>query len=102
MTEIDRYHRQSLLPQIGVEGQRRLAAARVLLVGCGALGTNIAEQLVRAGLGFLRIVDRDVVELTNLQRQGLFAEFDAAGGTPKAAAAARPRTKGDSTGGVGP
>lgn len=84
----DRYHRQQLLPQIGVEGQRRLAAARVLLVGCGALGTTIAEQLVRAGVGHLRIVDRDLVELTNLQRQVLFDEADVAAGTPKAVAAA--------------
>lgn len=59
----------------------------MLLIGCGALGTVIAEQLVRGGLGFLRIVDRDVVELTNLQRQTLFDESDAADGTPKAVAA---------------
>jgi adenylyltransferase/sulfurtransferase len=84
-----RYHRQTILPQIGPGGERALAAARVLLVGCGALGTSIAEQLVRAGVGFLRIVDRDVVELTNLQRQVLFDEADAAAGTPKAVAAAR-------------
>jgi molybdopterin-synthase adenylyltransferase len=86
---IDRYHRQSLLPQIGPAGQAKLAAARVLIVGCGALGTTIAEQLVRAGVGFMRIVDRDLVELTNLQRQVLFEEADADEGTPKAIAAAR-------------
>jgi molybdopterin/thiamine biosynthesis adenylyltransferase len=86
---MDRYHRQSLLPQIGPAGQARLAAARVLLVGCGALGTSVADLLVRAGVGFLRIVDRDVVELTNLQRQVLFDEADAADGTPKAVAAAK-------------
>jgi adenylyltransferase/sulfurtransferase len=83
-----RYHRQTLLPQIGPAGQERLARARVLLVGCGALGTVIAEQLARAGAGFLRICDRDVVETTNLQRQVLFDESDAAAGRPKAVAAA--------------
>ena len=86
---MDRYHRQILLPQLGINGQSRLAKARVLLVGCGALGTVLAEQLVRAGVGHLRIVDRDVVELTNLHRQVLFDEDDVCSGTPKAAAAAR-------------
>src|SRR3954470_911138 len=85
---MDRYHRQTLLPQIGAGGAARLAAARVLLIGCGALGTTIAEQLVRAGIGFLRIVDRDIVELTNLQRQVLFDEKDVQQGSPKAVAAA--------------
>src|SRR4051794_16860492 len=84
---IDRYHRQSILPQIGEEGQRRIGAARVLVVGCGALGTVVCEQLVRAGIGFLRIVDRDIVELTNLQRQTLFDEADVREATPKAVAA---------------
>jgi len=83
----DRYHRQTLLRQIGQAGQARLAGASVLLVGCGALGTVTAEQLVRAGVGFLRIVDRDVVELSNLQRQVLFDEADATHATPKALAA---------------
>src|SRR3954464_13336624 len=83
-----RYHRQILLPQIGEVGQRRLSGSRVLLVGCGALGTVIAEQLVRGGVGMLRICDRDVIELTNLQRQTLFDEADAAAGLPKAVAAA--------------
>src|SRR5689334_15722178 len=87
--EISRYHRQVLLPQIGEAGQARLAQSRVLLVGCGALGSVIAEQLVRAGVGLLRIADRDVVELTNLQRQVLFDECDVAEQTPKAIAAAR-------------
>jgi adenylyltransferase/sulfurtransferase len=85
---VNRYQRQTLLPQIGEAGQAKLAAARVLLVGCGALGTNIAEQLVRAGVGFLRLVDRDIVELTNLQRQVLFDENHAQTAWPKAAAAA--------------
>ena len=85
---MSRYHRQTLLPQIGLAGQNRLADARVLLIGCGALGTHLAEQLARAGVGFLRIVDRDIVEETNLQRQVLFDESHAARGWPKAAAAA--------------
>ncbi len=82
-----RFHRQMLLSGIGETGQNRLGASHVLLVGCGALGTVIAELLVRAGVGELTIVDRDVVELTNLQRQILFDETDAACGTPKAGAA---------------
>jgi adenylyltransferase/sulfurtransferase len=85
----NRYHRQTLLRQIGPDGQEKLASSRVLLVGCGALGSVLAEQLVRAGVGNLRIVDRDVVELTNLQRQTLFDESDAAEGVPKAVAAER-------------
>ena len=78
-----------LLPQIGPDGQRRLADACVLLVGCGALGSVQAEQLVRAGVGRVRIVDRDIVELTNLQRQVLFDETDVREQAPKAIAAAR-------------
>jgi molybdopterin-synthase adenylyltransferase len=77
-----------LLPGIGEAGQRRLAQSAVLLVGCGALGTVISDQLTRAGVGFIRIVDRDIVELTNLQRQVLFDERDAAEQRPKAVAAA--------------
>jgi adenylyltransferase/sulfurtransferase len=87
--KMDRYHRQTLLPQIGVAGQTRLGNARVLLVGCGALGSVLAELLVRSGVGHLRIVDRDIVELTNLQRQALFDERDVKEQTPKAIAAAR-------------
>jgi molybdopterin/thiamine biosynthesis adenylyltransferase len=86
---IGRYHRQVLLPQVGPDGQAQLARSRVLLVGCGALGSAIAEQLVRAGIGSLRIADRDIVELTNLQRQVLFDESDVAEQAPKAIAAAR-------------
>src|SRR6478752_4708125 len=85
---LNRYHRQMLLPQIGQAGQQRLASSRILLVGCGALGSVIAEQLARAGVGFMRIVDRDIVELTNLQRQVLFDESDVANSLPKAIAAA--------------
>jgi adenylyltransferase/sulfurtransferase len=84
----DRYQRQSLLQQIGPAGQQRLGDSRVLLVGCGALGCAIADQLARAGVGFLRIVDRDIVELSNLHRQILFDEEDARQSLPKAVAAA--------------
>lgn len=84
-----RYSRQVLLPQIGPAGQERLGAAKVTLIGCGALGTVLADQLVRAGVGHLRLVDRDYVELNNLQRQVLFDESDVAAGVPKAVAAAQ-------------
>jgi molybdopterin-synthase adenylyltransferase len=83
----DRYARQTIFPGIGTEGQACLQASRVALVGCGALGTVIANVLARAGVGFLRIVDRDYVELSNLQRQVLFDEEDARDGAPKAVAA---------------
>ena len=83
----DRYARQRIFPEIGEEGQRRLGESRVLVVGCGALGTVIASVLARAGVGFLRIVDRDYVEPSNLQRQTLFDERDAQDGAPKAATA---------------
>ncbi|MHC4995877.1 MAG: HesA/MoeB/ThiF family protein, partial [Planctomycetota bacterium] len=82
-----RYHRQTLLDGFGPEVQKRLAQSRVLVVGCGALGTVIVDALARAGVGRLRVVDRDVVEPTNLQRQVLFDEVDAESGAPKAAAA---------------
>jgi molybdopterin-synthase adenylyltransferase len=84
-----RYSRQELFSPIGPEGQARIRAARVLVAGCGGLGSNSANVLARAGVGFLRIVDRDVVELSNLGRQLLFDEFDARDGAPKAVAAAR-------------
>jgi len=84
-----RYHRQTLLAQIGGVGQGRLASAHVLIVGCGALGAPAAEWLARAGVGTITIADRDVVEMTNLQRQTLFSESDAKGSVPKAIAAAR-------------
>lgn len=85
----DRYSRQVLFGGIGAEGQRKLAAARVAIVGCGATGSAIASLLARAGVGTLRIVDRDYVEPSNLQRQALFDEADAAESLPKAIAAAR-------------
>ncbi len=88
MTEPTRYHRQQLLAPVGPEGQAKLRRSRALLVGCGALGTVIADLMTRAGVGELVIVDRDVVELTNLQRQVLFDEADAEAGLPKAEAAA--------------
>ncbi|MCH2132714.1 MAG: ThiF family adenylyltransferase [Phycisphaerales bacterium] len=83
---MSRYHRQELLPQLGEAGQQRLAASCVLIAGCGALGCTIADLLARAGVGRLRIIDRDLVETTNLQRQVLFSESDV--GLPKATAAA--------------
>jgi molybdopterin/thiamine biosynthesis adenylyltransferase len=85
---MNRYHRQILLPQIGPAAQDRLGSARAVLIGCGALGCTLADQLVRAGIGFLRIIDRDIVEMTNLQRQVLFDESDARAGLPKAIGAA--------------
>ncbi len=84
-----RYSRQVRFLPIGDQGQSRLAASRVAIVGCGALGSVQAELLTRAGVGSLRIIDRDVVELSNLQRQFLFCEADAMEATPKAIAAAR-------------
>ena len=86
--ELDRYARQVQYPHLGAEGQRRLLASRVLICGCGALGTVLANTLARAGVGHLRIVDRDFIELNNLQRQVLFDEEDIAAALPKAVAAA--------------
>lgn len=83
----ERYSRQILFAQIGVSGQEKLSKSRVLLVGCGALGAAHAETLARAGVGFLRIVDRDFVEFSNLQRQTLYSERDAQDRLPKAIAA---------------
>ena len=85
---LSRYSRQILYDKIGEEGQRRLAASRVALIGCGALGSVLANTLVRAGVGFLRICDRDFIERDNLQRQVLFDEDDIAANLPKAEAAA--------------
>ena len=85
----ERYSRQILFPGIGEAGQQRLLDARVAVVGCGALGSFQAGALARAGVGFLRIIDRDYVELSNLQRQWLFDQCDVEQGLPKAIAAAR-------------
>ena len=83
----DRYSRQERFCGIGVEGQEKLRNSRVAVVGVGALGSVSANELARAGVGFLRLIDRDYVELSNLQRQVLYDEKDAASGTPKAIAA---------------
>jgi molybdopterin-synthase adenylyltransferase len=85
----ERYSRQILFKGIGAEGQARLAEARVAIVGCGATGSALASLLARAGVGWLRVIDRDYVEPSNLQRQVLFDEQDAAESLPKAIAAAR-------------
>jgi adenylyltransferase/sulfurtransferase len=85
----ERYSRQILFRGIGIEGQKRLAEGRVAIVGCGATGSALASLLARAGVGTLRIIDRDYVEPSNLQRQSLFDESDAAESLPKAVAAAR-------------
>ncbi|MCL6453517.1 MAG: ThiF family adenylyltransferase [Alicyclobacillus sp.] len=87
MNEV-RYSRQMLFRPIGPSGQARLQASRVAVVGLGALGTVLATELVRAGVGFTRLIDRDVVEMSNLQRQSLYDEVDAAEGRAKAEAAA--------------
>ena len=85
----ERYSRQMLFAGIGESGQRKLAASHVTIVGCGATGSALASLLARAGVGTIRIVDRDYVEASNLQRQMLFDEADAAESLPKAIAAAR-------------
>lgn len=87
MNEFERYSRQILFKPIGRDGQEKLKNSRAAVVGAGALGTVIANHLVRSGVGFLRIIDRDVVELSNLQRQILFDEEDAKLNLPKAIAA---------------
>src|SRR5438874_9704364 len=88
-TSLERYSRQMRFAGIGEAGQRRLIDSHVTLCGVGALGTVIANALVRAGVGFVRIVDRDFIETHNLQRQVLFDEHDIAANLPKAEAAAR-------------
>jgi adenylyltransferase/sulfurtransferase len=85
----ERYSRQILFAGIGPRGQQRILDARITVVGCGALGSFQAAALARAGVGRIRIIDRDYVELSNLQRQWLFDEGDAAEGVPKAVAAQR-------------
>lgn len=87
--ESERYSRQVLFAGIGQEGQRKLLAAHVAIVGCGATGAAVAGMLARAGIGTLTLIDRDYVEWSNLQRQVLFEEQDAADGLPKAEAARR-------------
>lgn len=85
----ERYSRQILFPPIGQAGQKRIREASVAIVGCGALGSLQAEALVRAGVGRLRVIDRDYVDFSNLQRQWLYTEDDARNEIPKAIAAAR-------------
>lgn len=82
-----RYHRQQILPAVGEEGQARLAASHAAIVGLGALGCAVADHLARAGVGTLTLIDRDLVDRTNLQRQCLYTEQDAAEALPKAEAA---------------
>ena len=83
----ERYSRQVLFRGIGEEGQRLLLKSRIAIVGVGALGTVLATQFVRAGVGFIRLIDRDIIEPSNLQRQSLYDEEDAINGMPKAVAA---------------
>jgi molybdopterin/thiamine biosynthesis adenylyltransferase len=85
----EKYSRQMIFAGIGAEGQERLLASRAAIVGCGAIGAAAANLLVRAGVGRLRIIDRDFVEPSNLQRQTLFDESDALHSLPKAVAAER-------------
>lgn len=76
MAGLERYDRQYILSQIGKEGQRKLMGSRVAVIGCGALGGHSSALLARAGVGFIRVIDRDIIELDNLQRQVLFDESD--------------------------
>jgi molybdopterin/thiamine biosynthesis adenylyltransferase len=88
---MQRHSRHELFPPIGPQGQKRLYAARVAVVGCGAVGSHSVEMLARAGVGrdgLIRVIDRDYVDTTNLQRQAMFTELDATESRPKAAAAA--------------
>ena len=87
--DLSRYHRQMLLQGFGEDGQRRLAQSTAVILGCGALGCVAADMLARAGVGHLVIIDRDFIELTNLQRQVLFDEADVDDAIPKAIAAKR-------------
>jgi molybdopterin-synthase adenylyltransferase len=89
LESLERYSRQIRFPQLGEAGQRALLKSRVTLCGCGALGTVLANHLARAGVGSIRIIDRDFIETHNLQRQVLFDENDVAENLPKAEAAAR-------------
>ena len=84
---LNRYSRQTIFPEIGLEGQKKLGRGFAVIIGCGALGTIIASALVRAGVGKVRIIDRDFIEYHNLQRQVLFDEEDIKNNLPKAVAA---------------
>lgn len=87
MNDLIRYSRQTLFKPIGENGQRRLLNKKAVIVGMGALGTVIANHLVRSGVGYVRFIDRDLVELSNLQRQSLYDEGDARENLPKVIAA---------------
>ena len=87
--EKQRYSRQNIFHGLGKEGQKKLAKSRVLILGCGGLGSAAATILTRAGIGFIRIVDRDFLDLSNLQRQILYHEHDVKEGLPKVIAAER-------------
>ncbi|OGO18248.1 MAG: hypothetical protein A2Z15_06365 [Chloroflexi bacterium RBG_16_50_11] len=93
----NRYSRQTIFPGIGEDGQARLVKSKAVIIGCGALGSNVAVLLARAGVGSLTIVDRDFIEVHNLQRQVLFNEEDIKAGLPKAVAAERRLRKINST-----
>jgi molybdopterin-synthase adenylyltransferase len=97
MQSPSRYDRQTRLPGIGQPGQDRIRQSRVAVLGCGALGTVAADILARAGVGTLRLIDRDVVEWTNLQRQSLYYESDAAVGRAKAEVAAERLSRANSS-----
>jgi molybdopterin-synthase adenylyltransferase len=96
-SELERYSRQILFQPIGKSGQQKLMQSRVVVVGMGALGTVIVNHLVRAGVGMIRFIDRDFVELSNLQRQSLFTEEDAIEQIPKVIAAKKILSKINST-----
>src|ERR1700737_2165129 len=87
----DKYSRQILFEGIGPEGQRRLLSSSAVVAGCGAIGAASAGLLVRAGVGRVRIIDRDFVEYSNIQRQTLFDEANARGGCPRVVAGKRRR-----------
>lgn len=97
MEDLDRYSRQILFRPIGIDGQMRLLGKKVVVIGMGALGSVIASHLVRSGVGYVRIIDWDIVELSNLQRQSLYDEDDAADHLPKVIAAERKLIKINST-----
>lgn len=85
---MDRYAKQILFEQIGIDGQKKLQQSKVVIIGCGALGTVSANNLARSGVGYIKLVDRDYIERSNLQRQILFDEEDIENNLPKAVAAA--------------
>jgi adenylyltransferase/sulfurtransferase len=87
--DIRRYARQTVLPAIGKDGQKSLSSSRVSILGVGALGTNSASLLARSGVGFIRLVDREYIDISNLNRQNLFDEADIRSGCPKAVMAAK-------------